>query len=88
MERHQCFCAQTWGQTRERAFKSTIGEATYSYRCRMRLLYNLHRHAKSSFVFLFWPHQFMGTREEGWLRHQENFGEAHLSVAVGVVAHK
>ena len=26
-------------------------------------------------------------REEGWLRHQENFGEAHLSVADGVVAH-
>jgi hypothetical protein len=27
-------------------------------------------------------------REEGWLRHQENFGEAHLSAAAGVVAHK
>src|SRR5262249_54431788 len=27
-------------------------------------------------------------REEGWLRHQENFGEAHLSAADGVVAHK
>src|SRR5215468_579877 len=26
--------------------------------------------------------------EEGWLRHQENFGEAHLSAADGVVAHK
>ena len=26
-------------------------------------------------------------REEGWLRHQENFGEAHLSAADGVVAH-
>ena len=25
-------------------------------------------------------------REEGWLRHQENFGEAHLSAADGVVA--
>jgi len=24
--------------------------------------------------------------EEGWLRHQENFGEAHLSAADGVVA--
>src|SRR5262245_61367697 len=27
-------------------------------------------------------------REEGWMRHQENFGEAHLSAADGVVAHK
>src|SRR5262245_16708288 len=26
-------------------------------------------------------------REEGWLRHKENFGEAHLSAADGVVAH-
>jgi len=26
--------------------------------------------------------------EEGCLRHQENFGEAHLSPADGVVAHK
>ena len=26
-------------------------------------------------------------REEGWLRHQENFGEAHLGAADGVVAH-
>ena len=26
-------------------------------------------------------------REEGWLRHQENFGVAHLSAAGGVVAH-
>jgi hypothetical protein len=26
-------------------------------------------------------------REEGWLPHQENFGEAHLSAADGVVAH-
>src|SRR5215831_242992 len=26
-------------------------------------------------------------REEGWLRHQENFGVAHLSAADGVVAH-
>src|SRR5262245_47897221 len=26
-------------------------------------------------------------REEGWLRHQGNFGEAHLSTADGVVAH-
>ena len=26
-------------------------------------------------------------REEGWLRHQENFGAAHLSAADGVVAH-
>src|SRR5499433_1234780 len=26
--------------------------------------------------------------EEGWLRHQENFGTAHLSAADGVVAHK
>ena len=26
--------------------------------------------------------------EEGWLRHQQNFGEAHLSAADGVVAHK
>src|SRR5262249_62175704 len=25
-------------------------------------------------------------REEGWLRHQENFGEAHRSAADGVVA--
>jgi len=38
MERHQCFCAQAWGQTRERASKSTIGEATYAYRCRVRFL--------------------------------------------------
>src|SRR5262249_39728475 len=27
-------------------------------------------------------------REEGWLRHQENFGAAHLSAADGVVAHE
>src|SRR5262249_40615824 len=27
-------------------------------------------------------------REEGTLRHQENFGEAHLSAADGVVAHE
>src|SRR4030095_310477 len=27
-------------------------------------------------------------REEGWLRLQADFGEAHLSVADGVVAHK
>jgi hypothetical protein len=27
-------------------------------------------------------------REEGWLRHKENFGEAHLRAADGVVAHK
>jgi len=27
-------------------------------------------------------------REEGWLRHQENFGEAYLSAADGVVAHE
>jgi hypothetical protein len=27
-------------------------------------------------------------REEGWLRHQENFGGARLSAADGVVAHK
>src|SRR5512138_410515 len=26
--------------------------------------------------------------EEGWLRHQENFGEANLNAADGVVAHK
>jgi hypothetical protein len=26
-------------------------------------------------------------REEGWLRHQTNFGEGHLSAADGVVAH-
>jgi hypothetical protein len=26
-------------------------------------------------------------REEGWLRHQENLGEAHLSATDGVVAH-
>src|SRR5512138_2085831 len=26
--------------------------------------------------------------EEGWLRHQENFGEANLNAAAGVVAHK
>jgi len=26
-------------------------------------------------------------REEGWLRHQANFGEAHPSAADGVVAH-
>ena len=25
-------------------------------------------------------------REEGWLRHQENFGVAHLCAADGVVA--
>ena len=29
----------------------------------------------------------MSPREEGWLRHQENFGEANLSAADGVVAH-
>src|SRR5215831_995182 len=27
-------------------------------------------------------------REEGWLRHQKNFGAAHLSAADGVVADK
>jgi hypothetical protein len=27
-------------------------------------------------------------REEGWLRHQENFGAAHLNAADGVVAPK
>jgi hypothetical protein len=27
-------------------------------------------------------------REEGWLRHQENFGAALLSAAAGVVVHK
>ena len=27
-------------------------------------------------------------REERWLRHKEDFGEAHLSAADGVVAHK
>jgi hypothetical protein len=27
-------------------------------------------------------------REEGWLRHQENFGEVPLNAADGVVAHK
>ena len=27
-------------------------------------------------------------REDGWLRHQENFGEAHLRAADGVVTHK
>jgi hypothetical protein len=27
-------------------------------------------------------------REEGWLRNQQNFGEAHLSAADRVVAHK
>jgi hypothetical protein len=26
-------------------------------------------------------------REEGWLRHQQKVGEAHLSAADGVVAH-
>ena len=26
--------------------------------------------------------------EEEWMRHQENFGEAHLNAADGVVAHK
>ena len=26
------------------------------------------------------------SREEGWLRHQENFGEANLSAADGAVA--
>jgi len=27
-------------------------------------------------------------REEGWLRHQENFGKAHVGAADGVVAHE
>jgi len=26
-------------------------------------------------------------REEGWLRHQEDFGDTYLSAADGVVAH-
>jgi len=26
--------------------------------------------------------------EEGWLRHQQEVGEAHLSAADGVVAHR
>ncbi len=30
-----------------------------------------------------WAHS--PPREEGWLRHQENFGEAYLSAADGVV---
>src|SRR5262245_51020257 len=32
--------------------------------------------------------EYSPPREEGWLRHQENVGEAHLSAADGVVAHK
>ena len=32
--------------------------------------------------------EYSPPREEGWLRHQENAGEAHLSAADGVVAHK
>src|SRR5262245_39052301 len=31
--------------------------------------------------------EYSPPHEEGWLRHQENFGEAHLSAADGVVAH-
>ena len=33
-----------------------------------------------------WAHS--PPREEGWLRHQEIFGEAHLRAADGVVAYK
>ena len=32
--------------------------------------------------------EYSPPREEGWLRHQETVGEAHLSAADGVVAHK
>src|SRR5262249_21787709 len=32
-------------------------------------------------------HAYSPPREEGWLRHQENFGEAHLSAAGGGGAH-
>src|SRR5262245_9666435 len=34
------------------------------------------------------PPTYSPPREEGWLRHQENFGAALLSAADGVVAHK
>ena len=48
-------------------------------------LYSARRSAKDGDVFdLF----HSPPREEGWLRHRENFGEAHLSAADGVVAHK
>ena len=30
---------------------------------------------------------YSAPREDGWLRHQENFGEANLNAADGVVAH-
>jgi Cytochrome C oxidase, cbb3-type, subunit III len=40
-----------------------------------------------------WSRRGLGQRspllcEEGWLRHQENAGEAHLNAADGVVAHR
>jgi hypothetical protein len=48
-------------------------------------LYSARRSAKDGDVFDLFDSP---PREEGWLRHQENFGEAHLSAADGVVAHK
>src|SRR5215472_18210095 len=50
------------------------------------------RHTKTASVFLAYlrtPESSNSPpREEGWLRHQRNFGEVHLSAADGVVAHK
>jgi hypothetical protein len=34
------------------------------------------------------PQVYSPPREQGWLRHQQNFSEANFNAADGVVAHK
>jgi hypothetical protein len=41
--------------------------------------------AKRRMSAAFSPLGFIPPREEGWLRHQENLGEANLNAADGVV---
>ena len=41
----------------------------------------------SNLGVIFKKANFPPREEQGWLRHQEIFGEAHLSAADGVVAH-
>src|SRR5262249_22353378 len=48
-------------------------------------LYSARRPAKDGDVF---DRVHPPPREAGWLRHEENFSEAHLNAADGVVAHK
>src|SRR5262245_7633431 len=47
-----------------------------------------HRDTARSMAATKWASAYSPPREEGRLRHQENFGAAHLSAADGVVAHK